>query len=126
MRSLEAGRETLKYIGKTAAELSGIGRAKRAYKEEVSPSHAESLLYGAVNGVLAVGMPLSSKRTESHKEGIGPGFIIDLAANALAFNFLREGNIQAAFVAKFGYNLLVQIAPDVAKLAKGKIFYKVE
>ena len=120
MKSLEFVRDASKYIGNTAKEFSGIGPAQRAYGRS-----AGSLLEGAAYGVVSVGMPLSSKWIESHK-GIGPGFIIDLAANALALNFLREGNIQAAFIAKFGYNLLVQVAPDVARLAKGKIFERIK
>lgn len=32
MRSIEAGRETLRYVGKTVKEVAGIGPAQRAYR----------------------------------------------------------------------------------------------
>ena len=119
MRSLELGTQAIRYTLNTAKEFSGIGRAQRAYKQEMSVGRAEALFYGAVNGVLSVAMPLSVKSIED-KKLFGPGFVIDLGVNVLALNFLGEGNIQAAFIAKVGYNTLVQIAPDVAKLAKNK------
>ncbi|MBI2613259.1 MAG: hypothetical protein HYW62_00585 [Candidatus Levybacteria bacterium] len=123
MRSLEVGRQAAKYTFNTAKEISGIGRAQRAYKQELSTGHVESVLYGAVNGLVSVAAPLAMKSVENGK-GIFPGFLIDIPVNALALSFLRAGDIQAAFITKIGYNVLVQLAPDVAKLAKGRFFQR--
>lgn len=36
MKSIEMGKDALKYIGDTAKEISGIGAAQRRYQEEIS------------------------------------------------------------------------------------------
>lgn len=122
MNAIEAGRGTVGYIGKTAGEISGIGRGTRVFKAHrkiYEGGIGESLLNGVFYGLTKVVIPLASKSSEEGKWS-RIGLVVDLAANALALNFYLGGNVPAAFIAKFGYNLLAQIAPDVAKLAKDR------
>ena len=122
------GRRALKYVEKTAIEASGIGQAQRAYKEEMFKPNGVRygpLSYGIVSGVSFVAMPLTVKLRDGGKSfGLGLGMIADCAGGFLVLSFLWQGNIQDAFFAKLGYNTLAQIAPDVAKLAKDRVFQR--
>lgn len=127
MNIMELERKTSGYVEKTAKEMFGIGRAQRAYREGKEISTGDTflpLVYGAAEGLLSMAAPLSIKSTEDNRKNIVPGFLIDVFVGAFAINFLREGNVQAAFIAKFGYNFLVHVAPDVAKLAKDRFFQR--
>ena len=127
MRNIEVGREVIGYIGKTAKDISGIGPAQRIRRS------GNSMYVVPAEALMSLVMPLTMKLTEG-----GPArgikaflpaltFPTELAVNFAALGLLLTTDIQTAFIAKFGYNFLVQVAPDVAKLprfAKNKIFQR--
>lgn len=92
---------------------------------EKKPGRFSSALKGTMFGALSIAMPLSTDAIGKDKNLI-LRLGIDIIGNVIALNLGREVDVQAGFIAKFGYNLLVQIAPDVAKLAKDKVFRRVK
>lgn len=135
MRSLEFARDASKYIGNTAKEVSGIGPAQRAYRRTMLAQKDVydkltvfngSLCNGAANGMERIFAPFLHKSSggSGHQvEDIGKGGI-DLIVNLAALGWAHFGHYEAALIAKFGYNTLVQIAPDVVRLAKRQIFQR--
>lgn len=132
MSSIEMGRKALRYVGNTAKEVSGIGPAQRASMEGMSTSaHAIglekskggfSVIYGGPDGMFSAGWPLAFKLVRGKLMPYLEGFAIDTVVNIATVGLAFEGDVWAAAVVKLGYNTLVQIAPDVARLAKGKVF----
>ena len=139
MNGIEMGREALKYVEKTAIEISGIGPAQRAWMHSMSMEKGayglansklqmfgDGLRFALSNGTQRIAFPWSQKANEDsgYKVGYidkgGVDLIVDIGLVVWAFSGHGEG----ALIAKLGYNTLAQIAPDVAKLAKGKIFQR--
>lgn len=134
------GREVLGYIGKTAKDVSGIGSAERAFKQSnlhndrgvyggkgpfVSEDRdVDSAFFGLFSGIQSFVLPSFQKGIEDNGYKFrtfwkfGADLIVDGAIGGLG---IYSGDGQGALIAKLGYNTLVQIAPDVANLAKGKM-----
>lgn len=134
MRSLELGRQISKYVTNTAIEASGIGAAWRAYREKVSEAEQFILaigpLYEGVNdglahGICRIAAPFLQKSLEEdYKANDMVKGGIDMFAEVAIMWWAFSGNLQGAIIAKISYNTLVQIAPDVAKLAKNRVFQR--
>lgn len=130
------GREALKYVGKTAEEVSGIGPAQRAYRRTMLAQKDiydkmtvfnGALCNGVANGMERIVFPLLHKSSggSGHEVGEIVKGGIDLIVVLAAVGWARFGDHKLdALIAKVGYNTLVQIAPDVVRLAKGKIFQR--
>ena len=135
MKSLEFARNTSKYIGNTAKEISGIGPAQRAYRRTMLAQKDvydkltvfnSSLCNGAANGIQRIIFPFLHKSSggSGHQVGdIGKGGM-DLIVDLTTLWWAHFGNYEESAYLKLGYNTLVQIAPDVAKLAKEQLFQR--
>lgn len=134
MRNIETGRETLIYAGRIAKEALGIGEFQRMKKDAVlwrnenKPLRTISpTLVGAFGGFMEFMMPISAKFNRGTKDvplreaALNlPDLLVDSSVLFLAFN----GHYWEGVVAKLGYNILAQIAPDVAKLARDRVFQR--
>ncbi len=126
------GVEVVAYIGHTAMELSGIGEVRREYgkiqrgEEEAHLGSAE--LTAGANGMFHLLFPFYfvalredqyvQKRTtivKYEREKLALPLTVGVAAFV---------GIEAALIARLGYNLLAEVAPDVARLAKSRILHK--
>lgn len=139
-------REALRYVGHTAEEAAGIGAAKRAHGAMkrailsgegvgVNSRHRrgslDSLVFGTHEGITRFGVPLFQRGNEdvgyqpSHvdRRWTRGGIDVVVILATLGWGYFGRGEHAPTFalLAKIGYNTLVQIAPDVARLAKRKI-----
>lgn len=137
MKSIEMGRKVFRYVGNAASGISGIDAARKIYKEELYTSEdiqlikkvkkptLETFYRSSSQGLESVIMPLSTRLWDKNTTLIILGGIgIDIAANVSVLHFVYNGNILAGLITKLGYNTLVQVAPDVARLARNRVFQK--
>lgn len=130
------GAEVLRYIGNTARELSGFGEAQRAFQErklQIANGNNTDipglpLVSAVANGALHVAFPFyfralredefvgkKSTTLKYHLDVMSPLQLLLLAGVGPS-----EG-LGAVFAAKVGYNLIAEVAPDVAKLVKSRV-----
>lgn len=128
MKSLEFARDASRYIGNTAKEISGIGRTQRVYREEKKYGGALALVYGAIGGMSTVGTPIFAKVLDSDVEPSDFAFVrlgVDAVVNGfMAWYTFAWGHYESGAIARIDYSTFVQIAPDVARLAKGRVFQR--
>lgn len=140
MKSIETGREVLKYIGETAREVSGIGEFQRFKRGAIVPdpdNNGELLriisptITGLIGGFGEFLLPLSQKlglKEEDPKNLDSAKYLFsslaDMTVDMFVVSLIAYRYPLQAAVLKFGWNTFAQIAPDVAKLAKKRLLLK--
>lgn len=124
-------REALRYVGNTAKEVVGIGEFQRKRNYHIKyfdpvfdynekPEIMVPILYGFGGFLLP-----STLKPELGNNKLIPLFLLDMASLYIPVVMSESFGLHwEAAVTKLGYNTLVQIAPDVASLAKRKIFHR--